>query len=118
VRLVILVVGAIAVAACGGDDGESGSADGARPANGFPEWPAPDGPLERTTEAGLTPEVKEHLQTHRHAHLDVFVDGEPVPVPAAIGIDTTDPGVRHFPDGGYGDIEECIDPCISPAAHP
>ena len=93
-------VGAIAVAACGGD--ESGSVDRARPANGFPEWPAPDDPIERTTEAGLTPEVKEHLQTHRHAHLDVFVDGEAVPVPAAIGIDITDPGVQHFPDGSHG----------------
>ena len=96
------------------DDAESGSGDGARPANGFPEWPAPDDPIERTTEAGLTPEVKEQLQTHRHSHLDVFVDGEAVPVPAGIGIDITDPGVQHFPDGGYGGIEECTNPCISP----
>ena len=85
-----------------------------RPANEVPDWPAPDNPIERTTEAGLTPEVKEHLETHRHAHLDVFVDGEEVPVPAAIGIDITDPGVQHFPDGGYGGIEECAKPCISP----
>jgi hypothetical protein len=111
--LAVLVVGAIAVTACGGDDAESGS-DKARPAHGFPEWPAPDDPIERTTEAGLTPAVKEHLETHRHSHLDVFVDGEAVPVPAAIGIDITDPGVQHFPDGGYGGIEECSDPCISP----
>jgi hypothetical protein len=112
--LAILVVGAIAAAACGGDDDESGSGEQARPANGFPEWPAPDDPMERTAEAGLTPEVKEHLQTHRHSHLDVFVDGEAVPVPAGIGIDITDPGVKDFPDGGYGGIEECTNPCISP----
>ena len=110
--LLAILVGAIAVAACGGD--ESGSVDGARPANGFPEWPAPDDPIQRTAEAGLTPDVKEHLQTHRHSHLDVFVDGEAVPVPAAIGIDITDPGVQHFPDGGHGGIEECTNPCISP----
>ena len=112
--LAILLVGAIAVAACGGGDADSGSGDEARPADEFPDWPAPDDPNERTTEAGLTPEVKEHLQTHRHSHLDVFVDGVAVPVPAAIGIDITDPGVRHFPDGSYGGIEECTDPCISP----
>jgi hypothetical protein len=109
--LAILVVGAMAVAACGGDDAEGGSA---RPANGFPAWPAPDDPLERTAEAGLTPAVKEHLDTHRHSHLDVFVDGESVTVPAGIGIDITDPGVKHFPDPSYGGIEECDDPCISP----
>jgi hypothetical protein len=112
--LAVLVVGAIAAAACGGDDADSGSGDTARPANSFPEWPAPDDPNERTTEAGLTLELREQLQTHRHSHLDVFVDGVAVPVPAAIGIDITDPGVQHFPDGTYGGIEECTNPCISP----
>jgi hypothetical protein len=113
--LAILVAGALAVAACGGDDVESGAADTAGAAGGLPDWPAPDDPMERTIEAGLTPEAKEHLDTHRHAHLDVFVDGEAVLVPAAIGIDITDPGVRHFPDNGaYGGIEECSEPCISP----
>jgi hypothetical protein len=73
--LVILGVGAMVVAACGGDDAGNGSVDTARPADEIPEWPAPDDPIDRTTEAGLTPEVKEHLQTHRHAHLDVFVVG-------------------------------------------
>jgi len=113
--LTTFLAGALAVAACGGDDAEGGSGDSARTANGFPEWPAPDDPIEQTTEAGLTMEVREHLQTHRHAHLDVFVDGEAVPVPAAIGIDITDPGVQYFPDNGsYGGIEECTNPCISP----
>jgi hypothetical protein len=110
----VLLVAALAVAACGGDDTDGASVDRARPANGVPEWPAPDDPIERTVEAGLTPQVREHLQTHRHAHLDVFVDGVAVPVPAAIGIDITDPGVRDFPDGSYGGIEECSNPCISP----
>jgi hypothetical protein len=105
----------MAAVACGSDDAESGTADTAEPTGSVPEWPAPDDPMARTAEAGLTPAVKEHLQTHRHSHLDVFVDGEPVTVPAAVGIDTTDPGVQHFPDNGaYGGIEECTKPCISP----
>lgn len=111
--LAILIACALA-AACSGDDAASGTADTVRAAGSLPDWPAPDDPMERTIEAGLTPEAKEHLETHRHAHLDVFVDGESVLVPAAIGIDITDPGVQHFPDGGYGGIEECSEPCISP----
>jgi hypothetical protein len=63
------------------------------------------------------PEVKEHLAFHAHAHLDVFVDGKPIVVPAGIGINTSDPGVHRFDgvDGsvGYGDIETCDQPCIS-----
>jgi hypothetical protein len=91
----------------GGDDETSGSATEA------PAWPAPDDPMARTEAAGLEPAVKEHLQTHRHSHLDVLVDGQPVVVPAGIGIDITDPGVRHA-GGSYGGIEECTHPCISP----
>ena len=41
-----------------------------------------------TEAAGLTAEKKESLQHHVHAHLDVFVDGKRVVVPAAIGIKT------------------------------
>jgi hypothetical protein len=101
--------------ACGGGNGKSNGAAKARPANGSPDWPAPKDPQERTVQAGLTMTVKEQLQTHRHTHVDVFVDGKAVPVPAAIGIDTTDPGVKHFDDNdSYGGIEECDNPCISP----
>jgi hypothetical protein len=110
--LAILTAGAMTIPACG-DDSESEPTN-ARQVNASPDWPAPDDPMERTVEAGLTPAVKEHLQTHRHSHLDVFVEGKPVPVPAAIGIDITDPGVQHFPDGGYGGIDECTNSCISP----
>jgi hypothetical protein len=81
-------------------------------------WPAPPDPLERTAEAGLEPEPKEYLVNHVHAHLDVFVDGQPITIPAGIGINVDDPGVRRFeePDGsvGYGGIELCAQPCISP----
>ena len=78
-------------------------------------WPAPPDPLERTGEAGLEPAPKEYLVNHVHAHLDVFIDGAPILVPAGVGINTEDPGVRRFEDPiGYGGIEMCDQPCISP----
>jgi hypothetical protein len=69
--------------------------------------------------AGLKPEVKESLTYHVHAHLDVFVDGKPVVVPAGIGINIDDPDVHKGNDGPggsatYGGIDECDSPCISP----
>lgn len=54
-------------------------------------WPAPPDPLERTVAAGLEPETKEFKINHVHAHLDVFVDGKPIAVPAGIGININDP---------------------------
>jgi hypothetical protein len=81
-------------------------------------WAAPSDPMERTVQAGLKPQPKEFLTNHVHAHLDVFVDGAPVTVPAGIGIKIDDPAVRHdvTPDGfdRYGGIELCNEPCISP----
>jgi hypothetical protein len=74
-------------------------------------------PIAKTVAAGLKPERKEFFAIHQHAHLDVFVNGDPVEVPAGIGIDITDPGVKRFEDPGgpgYGGIELCDNPCISP----
>jgi hypothetical protein len=51
-------------------------------------WLAPSDPLERTVEAGLVPAQKEFLTNHVHAHLDVFIDGKAILVPAGIGINT------------------------------
>ncbi len=83
-----------------------------------PLWPAPPDPMERTVQAGLKPQPKEFVENHVHAHLDVFVDGKPVIVPAGIGIKIDDPAVRRLdaPDGSvsYGGIELCNGPCISP----
>jgi len=68
--------------------------------------------------AGLKPELFEHLTYHVHSHLDIFVNGKPVTVPAGIGINIHDPGVQHgpAPDGSiaYGGIKRCRQPCISP----
>jgi len=74
------------------------------------------------TQAGLVPETAESLQFHVHAHLDVFVNGQKVTVPAGLGIDIDNPGVHPFPDTpkgsgatGYGGIDPpCNSPCISP----
>ena len=76
----------------------------------------PDGARARA--AGLVPEPAEQLQYHVHAHLDVFVDGAHVTVPAGLGIDITNPGVHTVTSGGqtsYGGIvPPCDQPCISP----
>jgi hypothetical protein len=82
-------------------------------------WPAPADPMARARTAGLVPETSEHLEYHVHAHLDVFVNGERVTVPAGLGINIDDPGVHVFPDiagaTGYGGIRPpCDSPCISP----
>jgi hypothetical protein len=117
----------LAVAGCGknenGGTGESrtqapaaeqGPASSA--ADARVRWPAPQDPLVRTVAAGLKPERKEFLIHHVHAHLDVFVDGKPIAVPAGIGINIDDPEVQRFedPSVGYGGIKRCRKPCISP----
>lgn len=84
-----------------------------------PSWPAPTDPMALAEEAGLTPEPEEHLVTHTHAHLDVFVDGERVVVPSGIGIDLEASGVSHeLSDDGTADEyfvhDSCDAPCLSP----
>jgi len=71
-----------------------------------------------TRKAGLVPEVNEHLEYHVHSHLDIFINGKKVRIPAGIGIDTKDPAVKSgpVPDGStaYGGIVKCPSVCISP----
>jgi hypothetical protein len=89
-----------------------------KPAKDAAPWPAPSDPLVRAKAAGVDAARKEFFEYHIHAHLDVFVNGEAEEVPAALGIDTKDPGVKRFdePDGsvGWGGITMCERPCISP----
>ena len=82
-------------------------------------WPAPANPMALSRAAGLVPERAEQLQYHVHAHLDVFVNGQKVTVPAGLGIDITNPAVHVFPGiggaTGYGGINPpCKTACISP----
>jgi hypothetical protein len=123
--VLILVLGVTGCSDTGGGSPASTEAAPASQAAGASQaslpvvlWPAPPNPMELTVAAGLEPAPKEFLTNHAHAHLDIFVDGKPITVPAGIGINTDDPEVRRFdePDGsvGYGGIELCSSPCISP----
>ncbi|MGI3782006.1 MAG: hypothetical protein ACRYG2_14655 [Janthinobacterium lividum] len=53
----------------------------------LPPWPAPVDPSVGEQAAGLKVAPAEGLVQHFHVHLDVLVDGAPVPVPANLGID-------------------------------
>jgi hypothetical protein len=124
----VCVAGAFVLAGCGGSGSKSSSGDGdvCSQFSGAPAarttkapWPAPDNAMALTCKAGLVPEKAEFLQYHVHAHLDVFVNGRPLFVPAGIGIDAGNPSVRTDtgPNGlviGAGLTQECDEPCISP----
>jgi len=98
----------------------SGSSSAKAPSPSAEEivWPAPADPLVRTRAAGLVADTQENFVHHVHAHLDVFVNGEPVTVPAGLGINIDDPGVKVFDDAdalAYGGINPpCKQACISP----
>ena len=53
----------------------------------LPPWPAPADPAVGVRAAGLTTAPSEGMVQHFHVHLDLLVDGQPVPVPANLGID-------------------------------
>jgi hypothetical protein len=100
----------------GGDCSQYGSIPSARATKA--PWTAPENPVGLTCKAGLVPEKAESLQYHVHAHLDVFVNGRPVIVPAGIGIDVGNSGVRSEKNSsgmvtGAGFVQ-CDEPCISP----
>src|SRR5258705_11402653 len=111
----------LVLAGCGGSGKEAAvpTQPAPTPAKGAAPWPAPADPMKLAERAGLTPETHEFVLLHVHAQLDVFVNGDPVVVPAGIGIAIDDPAVKRFKaeDGstGYGGIDpSCALPCISP----
>jgi len=78
----------VALAGCGGGGKKTTAAPAGpapTPAKDAVPWPAPADPMKLAEKAGLTPETHEFLLLHVHAHLDVFVNGRPVTVPAGIG---------------------------------
>ena len=83
-----------------------------------PTWTAPADPIALADEAGLVADKVEHLTTHHHAHLHLFVDGEPVVIPAGIGIAIGLKGVKDepTPDGTehFYSVTTCDVPCLSP----
>lgn len=116
------VVGLLLAASCSGKSEpavapQNGTQRAPEPAQGGVPWPRPDNTAVLAARAGAPPDRKEYLSFHIHAHLDVFVNGRSVTVPAALGIEIRDPGVKSFKDPGkpteYGGIERCKDPCIS-----
>lgn len=104
------------LAACGGGSSSSDSTPATDATDlEMPSWSLPADPMSLARDAGLTPDTKEYFTYHVHAHLDVFVDGQPVEIPGGIGIEIADPAVQQF-GPGYGGIPEegCEQPCISP----
>jgi len=115
-----------ALAGCGGSKSSSGDSDVCSQFSGAPAartteaiWPAPQNAMALTCKAGLIPEKAEFLQYHVHAHLDMFINGHPLLVPAGIGIDTANPDVQTEKRlggivVGAGLRGVCDKPCISP----
>lgn len=90
-----VLAGAATLAACGSGSGGNdaggststpASADG-KPAASSIVWRAPVDASARVKAAGLPMLGQEGQVLHIHSHLDVFVDGKAVTVPAEIGID-------------------------------
>jgi hypothetical protein len=93
----VILTGALTLAACGSDKkdpantpsagasatGDADSKPSAAPVN----WPAPADATAQAKAAGLPMLGAEGQVLHIHSHLDVFVDGTKVTVPAEIGID-------------------------------
>jgi hypothetical protein len=128
VGVVALTAVGLLAAGCGGGGKSSASQTTStipaapKPAKGAAPWPRPDDAMALAADAGVPVGVYEygvpgHPGKHIHAHLDVFVNGKPTPVPAGIGIDISVPGVQHgtAPDGTptYGGIRLCSRPCIA-----
>jgi hypothetical protein len=114
-RRSVLSLCLLVFAGCGGGS-PSPSTSGPGDTGEVPSWTRPSDPMALARQAGLTPDVKEYLDFHLHAHLDVFVNGRPVEIPGGIGIEITDPAVQKFGENGFGGIPEegCEQACISP----
>jgi hypothetical protein len=120
----LAVVLLVALAASCSSPAKKGSSDGASTVAGAPgandpePWPRPPNQMALAVKAGLKPETAESLEFHVHAHLDVYINGQHIIVPAGMGIDINNPGVHNGPvlgHTGYGGINPpCDVPCISP----
>jgi hypothetical protein len=72
----------------GAVSGETPPATTAVGADSLPPWPAPADATAAARNAGLPMLSSEGHVVHIHVHVDVLNDGQPIPVPANIGIDT------------------------------
>lgn len=83
---------AVTLAACGSDSKKDSGGSATTPADSKPaapsvSWPAPADASAQVKAAGLPMLGQEGQVLHIHSHLDVYVDGKVVTVPAEIGID-------------------------------
>lgn len=85
-----LAVGAFFAINTGGGT-KSNALPNPAPANGtsMPPWPVPADPVAGARAAGLSIGPLEGTAKHFHAHLDVLVNGQKIPVPANLGIATS-----------------------------
>jgi hypothetical protein len=86
------VIAVVALRSTHGNDAKGALPDApatasASAATGPPPWPAPADASAGAKAAGLRMGQMEGTALHFHTHLDVLVDGKPVPVPANLGID-------------------------------
>jgi hypothetical protein len=80
-------------------------------ADNLPPWPAPSDATAAAGRAGLPMLSSEGMVEHIHTHLDVLVDGQPVSVPANIGIDAARRGISPLhthDDSGVIHIESPV----------
>ncbi|MBV9412990.1 MAG: hypothetical protein JO148_15465 [Acidimicrobiia bacterium] len=111
------------LAACGGGSSKSSGTTSptAKPPilsvnTGPAPWPRPDDAIERVAAAGLPAFTEEQLFVHVHAHMDIFIDGQPTVIPAGIGIGGDPHAVVQVQNGQQvaGLSGKCNNPCISP----
>jgi hypothetical protein len=118
-RWSLLAIVALALVACSNSSSslDASASPATQPSTGAAPWPRPENTLQLVRKASLVPATHEYFTYHVHAHLDVFVNGKAVTVPAGLGINIKDPGVQSGTVNGapaYGGISRCVKPCISP----
>lgn len=101
----LLVVAAIGISNAQDDDSSTQAGSGAVSGLGAaaaPPWPLPPDATDRVAAAGMDTGPM-GMAEHYHAHLDIIVNGEAVPVPANLGIDPATGGMAalhtHTADG-------------------
>jgi hypothetical protein len=118
IRVVLISVCALTLLNAWGGDSDNGRGHREpKVSTSEAPWPRPSRPLRRARAAGLEPERRELLDYHVHAHLDLFVDGDPQVVPLGIGLDVSQLERRTIdgkPDVGFFDRGPCERPCVSP----
>lgn len=90
IAVVVLAIaaGAVVIASLQGEsDSPTAAAGAAAGRRDLPPWELPDNPSEAAKAAGLRIGPMEGTAAHFHSHLDITVNGQPIVVPANIGID-------------------------------